>query len=80
MTIPAIVTLSIDGRYVSLAGISLKSILSAELFLESAGTRSGVEVSDLCHKKWFDLANTLTALPELQPSSCLCLDVATNVR
>jgi len=64
MTSPAIETTTVDGQYVSFAGLSLHSILSAELFLESAGDRPGMAVPDLCQRKWAALANTLAALPD----------------
>jgi len=67
MTKPALVTIRNGKEYSSLAGIKLQSLLSAELFLEIAGVRSAnssVDVATLCHKRWVDLAHTLTALPE----------------
>lgn len=67
MTSPSIVTLQDGATLISVAGICLRGLLSAELFLDVAGTRNAgncAEIAALCHKKWIDLAHTLTALPE----------------
>jgi len=67
MTSPSLVTLQDGATFISLTGISIKSLLSAELFLDVAGARyanNSIDVAVLCHKRWADLAHTLTALPE----------------
>lgn len=67
MNSPFLVTIQDDREFISLTGISIKSLLSAELFLDGAGARNAgnsTDVATLCLKRWVDLAHMLTALPE----------------
>jgi len=63
------ITLPADEAHVSLGGIRVRSILSAELAQEAIGgspfdTGGASELAAWCHGRWTDLADTLAAMPE----------------
>lgn len=54
---------------IAFAGLRLRSILSASLYLEQIGyggavARRASDIIDACHDRWTDLAHALAALPE----------------